>query len=237
MTEREDIHLVVRRGDAEGVEKLLLISPQLLNKPRQRDGWTPLMVAVEADNADMIAQLLAYKPRLSAAAKKTDWTAVHTAANLGADAALCALADACVDEQDAALELSRPAAGGMTPLMVACVAGHASTVRLLVESYGATIVGCNDIGDTPLHLAAFWGQMDVAAYLLGGVDATPSSVVRVDVRKPNAQGNHPAHRAAVRGHSAICNLLMLRGGNMLAINAEGLTPIDVSPTDTIKGFS
>jgi ankyrin repeat protein len=192
---------------------------------------------VECGNADIITQLLAYKPCLSAAAKKTGWTVFHAAANLGADSTLCALVEACRDEQEAATELSRPAAGGMTPIMVACVAGHVSTVRLLVETHGVSEVGKNDMGDTPLHLCSFWGHLSVVEYFLGGADATPAGVVKVDIRAPNMHGNHPAHRAASRGHHAICNLLALRGANMLAINLEGQTPIDVSPVDTIKGFS
>jgi ankyrin repeat protein len=73
------------------------------------------------------------------------------------------------------------------------------------------------------------GHLDLAAYLLN-----LKVSFGVNVREQNEHGNTPLHRACENGHTAIANLLTLRGANLFAINHEGLTPVDISSTDTIK---
>ncbi|CAM9655973.1 unnamed protein product, partial [Chrysoparadoxa australica] len=56
--------------------------------------------------------------------------------------------------------------GGETSLMKACVAGNAGVVRYLVEEAKADINATNNRGDTALHIAGFWGHIEIVKFLL-----------------------------------------------------------------------
>jgi ankyrin repeat protein len=243
MPEQEDIHILVRRNEKDAVAGMLYTNPSCLERQRVRDGMTPLMAAVDTGNLEMVDLLLTYKPSVLTTTKQTLWTVFHIAANHDFVEILQNLytyglkeLESKQDTENVAL-LDIPDKDGMTPLMVSCVAGHVSMVKLLVENYHVNFMANNALGDTPLHLACYWGHIEVVQYFLGGGDATPTGPIKVDLRAYNKQGNQPAHRACYRGHYDIANLLALRGANMLAVNNEGLTPIDVSPVETIKGFT
>jgi ankyrin repeat protein len=118
---------------------------------------------------------------------------------------------------------------GMTPTLVACVAGHVHTVELLVDKYKVLPNALNNMGDGPLHISSYWNRIDLVEYLLG-----LSPAFCVDVKKQNIHGNTPLHRACQKGNAEIANMLALHGANMLAINYEGLTPMDVSHPDIVK---
>ncbi|CAM9316596.1 unnamed protein product [Choristocarpus tenellus] len=56
--------------------------------------------------------------------------------------------------------------GGQTPLIAASVKGYASIVRYLVEEAGANINVTDNMGDTALNSAYYWGQVEVLKILL-----------------------------------------------------------------------
>ena len=73
-------------------------------------------------------------------------------------------------------------------------------------------------GFTALHLAAFFGQLEVAAVLLehgASVDARAGSPTRVQ----------PLHSAAAGGHAAIAALLLERGADPNARQQGGFVPL------------
>jgi ankyrin repeat protein len=230
MTEKADIHLLVRTNDIDAVRLFLYMNPKdAINKPRPRTGESPLHLAVDGGMLEMVDLLLSYKPNLLSTTSASGWTPLHVAVNRGIDTITRKLMIAAEETGTSAALLETVDRGGMNALHVATVAGHLSTLRLLVEVYLSSPARRNRIGDTPLHLACLWGHLELVAYLL---DLKPS--FGVNVREQNERGNTALHRACEKGHSAIVNLLTLRGANLFAINHEGLTPIDISSTDTIK---
>lgn len=75
------------------------------------------------------------------------------------------------------------------------------------------------LGDTPLHVAAIWGDVGVGRLLLdAGAD-------------PNVQGeygNTPLHEAVEQQQYEFVKLLLARGASKRVQNDDGLTPGDLA---------
>lgn len=103
-------------------------------------------------------------------------------------------------------------------LFESCVAGRTATVLadidrdpLLLETYSSD-------GWTPLHLAAFFGHLDLAASLLDrGAD--------VNARSTNGLNNTPLHAAAAGGHTELVGLLLKRGAAVNTRQEGGWTAL------------
>ena len=110
-------------------------------------------------------------------------------------------------------------------------------------------------GWTPLHLAAFFGRDDCAAYLIDNgapldamstnatrnmplhaalAGATNATLVRrlifagADVEARGETGVQPLHLAASRGDLVLCDLLMSRGADPNAKMDDGTTPAEMA---------
>lgn len=86
---------------------------------------------------------------------------------------------------------------------------------------GINLSGVNDrdpVGDTPLHVAAVWGDVKVGKLLLeAGAD-------------PNVHGEYgytPLHEAALRGNADFVKLLLANGASKELRNEDGQTPMDL----------
>lgn len=76
-------------------------------------------------------------------------------------------------------------------------------------------------GWTPLHLAAFFGQLEAARLLLDrGASVSPVS--------KNSLRNTPLHAACAGGHGAIALLLIERGADVNAGDAGAHTPLHIA---------
>jgi ankyrin repeat protein len=128
---------------------------------------------------------------------------------------------------------------GESPLMAALYRGHQQTVARLIElgveldvfaaaatgSIGpleralrnpAVVNGVAYDGWTPLHLAAFFGQIDAARLLLDrGADPTAVS--------NNGLRNTPLHAAVAGKHQDVALLLLERGADPGSQDAGGFT--------------
>ena len=117
-----------------------------------------------------------------------------------------------VDERDAA-------AGGETALHLAAEEGHTEAVALLLARR-ADVNGRSREGWTPLHSAAqseaAHSTDAVALLLLNGAD--PGARTRIDAT--------PLHMAAFNGRLGATKALIARGGDVLATDAHGCTPLD-----------
>ena len=133
---------------------------------------------------------------------------------------------------------------GESPLMAALYRGHATVVAALVELgveldvFAAAAIshlsalqdtlkppgavsGYAYDGWTPLHLAAFFGQLEAARILLdAGADF--GAVSR------NSMKNTPLHAAAAGKHEAIAVLLIDRGADAEIVDAGGYTPAAIA---------
>lgn len=78
---------------------------------------------------------------------------------------------------------------GLTALSWACLKGHLSAVRILVES-GASTDHADKNGRTPLDLAAFYGDAEVVSFLQGKrTRRQPLNIKACFWNMPEAPGN------------------------------------------------
>jgi ankyrin repeat protein len=78
-------------------------------------------------------------------------------------------------------------------------------------------------GDTPLHLAAGGGHLEVARLLLGR---------RADVNARDENDQTPLHLACANHHAAVVKLLLDQGGAPNTKDSEGDTPLHAGSKDT-----
>ena len=111
---------------------------------------------------------------------------------------------------DALIEL-----GADVDLFVAAATGRLPELSRALAHPGAVNAYAYD-GWTPLHLAAFFGQLEAARQLLNaGAD--------VHAVSRNSLQNTPLHAASAGKHAAIALLLLERGADPEAIDGGGFT--------------
>ncbi len=100
----------------------------------------------------------------------------------------------------------------------ACVAGRISAVLDEIDRDPSILEAHSTDGWTPLHLAAFFGQADLAAALL-------DRGAQVDSPSTNAMKNTPLHAATAGGKLALVALLATRGADVNARQEGGWTAL------------
>jgi uncharacterized protein len=150
---------------------------------------------------------------------------------------------------DAALASARLPLGE-SPLMAALYRGHRDIVNVLLDAgaeldvFAAAAIGrINElksaIGDprnvgryaydgwTPLHLAAFFGQIGAVRLLLdSGAD--------VNAVSQNSLANTPLHAATAGKHGDVALLLFTNGADSHAIDAGGYTPLQIASQNQLN---
>ncbi len=136
----------------------------------------------------------------------------------------------------------------------AATIGNVQTVRNLLSEERASVDDHGPDGFTALHLASYFGQLEVARLLLGR-GADPNAVAMNDSRvtplhsavagdhrdvaslllalgaSPNAVqhgGSTPLHAAARFGDEAIVDMLLLRGADPTRADDDGRTAVDMA---------
>lgn len=103
---------------------------------------------------------------------------------------------------------------GVSPLMLACVAGSASLVKLLLK-HNTDASLCDSCGHYPIHCGVWGGN---AKCLLG---ATPPVLALRD-----QWGRSPLMLAAAKGDTAMCQHLLKKGSRLLGeVDQGGRTPL------------
>jgi ankyrin repeat protein len=138
---------------------------------------------------------------------------------------------------------SQRLASGESPLMAALYRGHHDIVDAVIEAgaeidvFAAAATGrMGDLGRsatdatvnsyaydgwTPLHLAAFFGNLDAARLLLdAGAD--------VHAVSRNSLANTPLHAATAGKHGEVALLLIERGADGQAVDSGGYTPLQIA---------
>ncbi len=100
----------------------------------------------------------------------------------------------------------------------AAALGRPTRVEEVVSADPSVVAAEAADGFTALHLAAFFGQLEVAAVLLEHGAA-------VDTRAGNPSHVQPLHSAAAGGHAAIAALLLERGADPDARQEGGFVPL------------
>lgn len=105
---------------------------------------------------------------------------------------------------------------GQATLLHLAVIHHQKTMVTFLLDGGADPNAIDRYGETPLHSAAFWGDLDIADLLL-------SHGAKADVR--SKAGWTPLHTAARFGRSDVIRLLLDKGADVDARDALGKTPL------------
>ncbi|MBV9762967.1 MAG: ankyrin repeat domain-containing protein [Acidobacteriaceae bacterium] len=100
----------------------------------------------------------------------------------------------------------------------ACVAGWTSAVLDEVDRSPHVLQAHSSDGWTPLHLAAFFGRLDLA-------DALLDRGAEVNARSTNGAKNTPLHAAAAGGRTNVVELLLRRGADGNARQEGGFTAL------------
>ncbi|CAN0386155.1 unnamed protein product, partial [Hapterophycus canaliculatus] len=102
--------------------------------------------------------------------------------------------------------------------------GRLSVVQYLLEagaSPDGVLAEAGGCGATPLHRAAFAGQLPcVQALLSAGASTSAADASFLDMRTP-------LHKAAAQGHRDVCVALLEAGADPNAHDAAGNSPLDV----------
>jgi uncharacterized protein len=103
-------------------------------------------------------------------------------------------------------------------LFEAAATGHADRVRALLEEGHAVVDDHSPDGFTALHLAAFFGHVDVARELI-------ARGATLDVQAKNDMSVTPLHSALAGRHDAIAIALIDAGANVNAVQQGSWTPL------------
>lgn len=168
---------------------------------RAEDLRIALLEAIKLDDADKVRRLLAQgiSPNLR---EKTHGPAIVMAAKLQAFRVLAALAEAPGVDLEAADQ------SGQTALMMAAIAGHQPSVKLLLDRRAKV----DSPGWTALHYAASRGHTDVARMLI-------MRGANLDARSAN--GTTPVMLAARNKNFSTMELLADMGADLAARNDGG----------------
>jgi len=174
--------------------------PELLNRPNKKNGFTPLHLAVMANQTNMVELLLARGAALDAA-DRYGLTPLHKAAAFNRLEFARMLMDNGADPQAFGLKygLIRVA-----PIHLAAEAGFTGMVRLFLDQ-GVDInlrtQGKNQV--TGLHMAAAKGQAEVVELLLKA---------GADVNARDAAGKTPLHWARIADQEEVAGMLKIYDG-------------------------
>ncbi|KAH8897330.1 hypothetical protein GQ53DRAFT_626098, partial [Thozetella sp. PMI_491] len=91
--------------------------------------------------------------------------------------------------------------------------------RLLAAGLNVNAAGQKPAGQTPLHIAAWYGYDSAAQTLL---DAG------ADVNARYADGLTPLHKAAQHDHVNMCELLLARGADLMSVAPQRGTPLTIA---------
>ena len=198
---------------------------------------TPLLIAVQKDNKDMVSLLIKNKANAYIKYGGLSWALHH--AKSKEVAKMLIENGAKINSKDYYKN---------TPLNKAAEKGHLEVVKLLI-SRGAYIDNKNSQGFTPLHIAAYQGYTEIAEILirkganireLNKLKQTPLHLSKAleisqllinagaDINLKDSEGNIPLYHAVKNEKFEIVKLLVLKGSRINESNIGGVTPLHVS---------
>lgn len=229
----------VHSGNTTLVERLLSTGYRLQTIQFQ-GGLTPIHVAVQDDNEEMVDLLLKKGADVNA---RTSWgaTPLHLAARQGSRAVMDLLITKGAD-------VNADTKNGDTPLHLAAANGRANHASDLLEK-GAKVDASNRFGNTPLLSAMGQnGTLIIEALIQGGANLnfqTPNGDTALhvaaqagrggmvnalvekgaDINARNQAGNSAMYAVAAKGNKDVAELLAAKGANLSLSANDGTTPL------------
>lgn len=218
------LHMAAKGGQMDIAQVLLESGVDIEAKDSSQH--TPLHKAAKAGHGDIVKLLLkngADKHKMNARRE----TPLYQAVKGGDETTVRLLLDPCNDAKAKELYTNL--------LCIACEGGKGAVVQLLLDK-GADVCAKDANGLTALHAAIDNDRVDLVQLLLDkGADTEVRQAVpswwRNDVlkkypgREIDNYGDTPLLLASRRGKDTIVQLLLDRGADMEAKDAEGLTPL------------
>ncbi|XP_013142883.1 PREDICTED: serine/threonine-protein phosphatase 6 regulatory ankyrin repeat subunit B isoform X2 [Papilio polytes] len=170
-------------------------------------GWTPLLIACHRGHMELVNNLLTNHARVDVFDVEGR-SALHLAAEHG----YLQVCDALLTNK---AFINSKARNGRTALHLAAMNGYAHLVKFLIRDHNAMIDVLTLKKQTPLHLAAASGQIEVCKLLLelgANIDAT------------DELGQKPIHAAAQNNYSEVVQLFLQQHPNLvMATTKDGNT--------------
>ena len=181
------LHWASSKGFTEVVEAILSMEGFPPDIP-DKNGWTPLMVAINTFHIDTVKQLIV---RANVSICNKDGTSpVYLASQTSQAVIAYSLLQAGADPRVAKKN-------GMTSLMIASKNGSSDIVRLLIENEKG-LDAKNDQGMTAINFASTDGHSDVVSLLI-------ESGANAEI--PNDRGYTPLMSASEKGFSKVVDVL------------------------------
>ena len=204
---RTALHLACAEGHLKCAHLLVNVGSRL-NEPDD-DNWTPLILAAFFGHEEVASELLQRGADIHVKSKEHGRTALHLACEKGH--LKCAQLLVNVGSR-----LNEPDDDNQTPLILAAFFGHEEVASELLQRGADIHVKSKKNGRTALHIACVEGHLKCAQLLL---DAGSR------LNEPDDYGNPPLH-LVLKKYSAM-QFLIARGCNVLAINREGFSALDL----------
>jgi ankyrin repeat protein len=228
-------------GDLEKVKMLLQADPNLISSTNYNymDGFTPLLAAADHDHLDVVTFLLSKNSDVNAVDTDKSWTALHYAASNGNVAMVklllankaninakdrfgyTALHIAADNDRKNVIDVLVANHAEVDNIFDAAAVGDLDKMKILVNGNPALAFERGDFGITPLHVAAWHDQKEVAKFLLAN---------KADVNAKTNEGKTPLHFAAQYGHPDMVELLLANKADIEAktIYGNGETALQVA---------
>jgi len=175
---------------------------------RMRGGKTPLMVAAKIADPALVGLLLSRGAEINATTQNGGTPLMFSAIRGNLE-----IVEMLIEH---GADVNAVAHFNWTAMMVAAAKGHDEVIGLLLE-HGANANVADIYGWTPLMRAVYENRFAaVSLFLQNG---------EVDLEAADDSGATALHHAAARGHTEIAQLLVDKGAELGAKNAQGLTPL------------
>ncbi|XP_048522674.1 serine/threonine-protein phosphatase 6 regulatory ankyrin repeat subunit A [Dendroctonus ponderosae] len=204
-------HLVASAGNNDVLlEMIAHMSPTDAQKALNRqnaNGWTPLLIASHRGHIDLVNNLLANHARVDVF-DSDGRSALHLAAEHG----YLHVCDSLLTNKAFINSKSR---NGRTALHLAAMNGYVHLVKFLIKDHNAVIDILTLKKQTPLHLAAGAGQIEVCKLLLE---------LGADIDATDEDGQKPIHAACQNNYSEVAKLFLQQHPSLvMATTKDGNT--------------
>lgn len=240
------LHLVAQRPEPQAayLASILLEHGADVNAEDEQ-GLTPLLLAARFGSATLLGRLLERNVHIDA--ESLEGRSVVTMALLSSNQEAVQALLTHLDKTDHRLLLDKQDKDGWAPLHWACAIGELATLELLLEQPTINVYTQTRVGETPLHVAAREGNIEVVSSLLCiRPPRAPSQLLTLILQETDADMT-AEQLAEANLHSDCTRLISQQKRQLRAIlaassagggGAEGVcTAVSSSPVETGEASS